>query len=321
MNKQMYDAFNTCEQLFVFDNDYNLFPRDAIQIICQTLNATPEQIHDIKILKKGMTNRSFLFMCKEKQYIIRIPGEGTQKLVNRKKEADVYATIRDKHICDNIIYISPKNGYKITEFLHNARNCNPLNPSDTQKCMNRLRAFHEKKLTVPHRFDIFRQIDFYESLWNRKASVYHDYRQTKQNIFSLRKYMEQNKAEEVLSHIDAVPDNFLFVEGKNGEDEIRLIDWEYSGMCDPHIDIAMFCIYAMYNKKQIDTIIQQYFIEGCSKKIRLKIYCYIAACGLLWSNWCEYKGELGIEFGEYSLRQYRYAKEYYQIVCSDNDFI
>ena len=31
-------------------------------------------------------------------------------------------------------------------------------------------------------------------------------------------------------------------------------------------------------------------------------------------NWCEYKRNLGVEFGEYSLRQYRYAKDYYRIV-------
>ena len=31
-------------------------------------------------------------------------------------------------------------------------------------------------------------------------------------------------------------------------------------------------------------------------------------------DWCEYKRNLGVEFGEYSLRQYRYAKEYYRIV-------
>lgn len=57
-----------------------------------------------------------------------------------------------------------------------------------------------------------------------------------------------------------------------------------------------------------------YFTEGCSDETRTKIYCYIAACGLLWSNWCEYKRNLGVEFGEYSLRQYRYAKDYYRIV-------
>jgi len=37
-------------------------------------------------------------------------------------------------------------------------------------------------------------------------------------------------------------------------------------------------------------------------------------CGLLWSNWCEYKSRLGVEFGEYSLKQYRYAKDYYKLV-------
>jgi len=41
-----------------------------------------------------------------------------------------------------------------------------------------------------------------------------------------------------------VPDNFLFVE-KDGKEEIRLIDWEYAGMQDPHVDVAMFCIYSL----------------------------------------------------------------------------
>ena len=36
-------------------------------------------------------------------------------------------------------------------------------------------------------------------------------------------------------------------------------------------------------------------------------------CGLLWSNWCEYKRGLGVDFGEYSLRQYRYAKDFYKL--------
>lgn len=85
-------------------------------------------------------------------------------------------------------------------------------------------------------------------------------------------------------------------------------------MQDPHVDIAMFCIYAMYDREQIDKLINAYFMEGCPKEIRIKIYCYIAACGLLWSNWCEYKRNLGIDFGEYSLRQYRYAKDYYNVV-------
>ena len=74
------------------------------------------------------------------------------------------------------------------------------------------------------------------------------------------------------------------------------------------------CIYSLYDKRQIDRLINLYFEGECPHNIHKKIYCYIAACGLLWSNWCEYKAILGVKFGEYSQRQYDYAREYYQIV-------
>ena len=115
-----------------------------------------------------------------------------------------------------------------------------------------------------------------------------------------------------LTLIDAVPDIFLIYYESNKE-KIKLIDWEYAAMQDAHVDIAMFCIYAMYDKEHVDQLIDIYFEHKCRDVIRLKIYCYIATCGLLWSNWCEYKRICGVEFGEYSLRQYRYAKEYYRI--------
>ena len=85
-------------------------------------------------------------------------------------------------------------------------------------------------------------------------------------------------------------------------------------MQDPHVDIAMFCIYAMYDKKAVDRLIDIYFENHCTINVRMKIYAYISVCGLLWSNWCEYKKTLGVDFGEYSLKQYRYAKEYYKLV-------
>ena len=107
------------------------------------------------------------------------------------------------------------------------------------------------------------------------------------------------------------------VENDGEISEIKLIDWEYAGMQDPHLDIAMFCIYALYDRKEIDHVIDFYFDYQVEKKVRLKIYSYIAIAGLLWSNWCEYKRILGVEFSEYALRQYRYAKEYYRIVMQE----
>ena len=269
---------NTYEQLREIDSDSSQLKTDAIQVICKALNADANDVTDITVLKKGMTNRSFLFTCKGKKYIMRIPGEGTDQLINRKQEAEVYHTIDGKKICDDIAYINPENGYKITEFLEGARVCDPLNYEDVKKCMKRLRNFHEMKLKVNHEFDIFGQMEFYESLWDGKPSVCKDYAKTKANVLSLKSYIDANVSEKVLTHIDAVPDNFLFIE-KDGQEEIRLIDWEYAGMQDPQVDVAMFCIYSLYNKRQVDRLIAAYFTEGYDDATRIKIYCYIAACG------------------------------------------
>ena len=304
---------NTYEQLREIDSDSSQLQTDAIQVICEALGAQQDEVTNITVLKKGMTNRSFLFSCKNKKYIMRIPGEGTDQLINRRQEAAVYQTIAGRKICDEIAYINPENGYKITEYLEGARVCDAENEEDLQKCMKKLREFHGQKLRVDHSFDLFGQMEYYESLWEGTPSAYKDYEKTKDHVLQLKDYIEENAGEQVLTHIDAVPDNFLFVQ-ENGKEEIRLIDWEYAGMQDPHVDIAMFCIYSLYKKEQVDHLIDLYFEGNCDERTRIKIYCYIAVCGLLWSNWCEYKRKLGVEFGEYSLRQYRYAKDYYKIV-------
>lgn len=302
---------NTYEQLRELDRESKQLQSDAISEISKVLNVFSCEIVDISVLKKGMTNRSFLFSCKGKKYIMRIPGEGTDRLINREQEANVYHVIAGKELCDDPVYINPQNGYKITAFLNNVRTCDPFNENDLRCCMEKLKAFHEMKLHVDHEFDIFGQIEFYESLWGGKPSIYADYKKTKENVWSLIPFIERHCKEKVLTHIDANHDNFLFYK-KDGVEQLQLTDWEYAGMQDPDVDIAMFCIYAMYNKEQSDHLISIYFKGECNAERKAKIYCYMAACGLLWSNWCEYKNTLGVEFGEYSLCQYRYAKEYFQ---------
>ena len=103
---------------------------------------------------------------------MRIPGEGTDQLINRRQEAAVIRLLMESIFAMIIAYINPENGYKITEFLEGARVCAPLNYEDVKKCMKRLHAFHDLKLKVNHEFDIFGQMEFYETLWEGMPSVY-----------------------------------------------------------------------------------------------------------------------------------------------------
>ena len=303
---------DTYEQLRDFDEESNQLKSDAIETIASRLNVAAEDVSDISVLKKGMTNRSFLFSADGSKYIMRIPGEGTDQLIDRFQEAEVYRTIAGLGLCDDPVYINPDNGYKITRFLEGVRTCDIESVEDLEACMAKLRRFHGMRLSVSHVFDIFERIDFYESLWNGVPSEYRDYERTKAGVLSLREYVESQPCDWCLTHIDAVPDNFLFHDDGEGGEALQLTDWEYAGMQDPHVDIAMFAIYAMYDKERVDRLIDIYFDSdgGCSRAVRAKIYCYVAMCGLLWSNWCEYKRSLGVEFGDYSLAQYRYAKDF-----------
>ena len=308
---------NSYEQLRDLDCYSTELQNESISVICKVFGCSNEDINDINTLKKGMTNRSYIFSVKDKRYIMRIPGEGTEQLINRKEEAEVYNTIKGYNVCDELFYINPDNGMKISAFVENSRCCDAQNEDDLKKCMKKLRKFHDLKLKVNHEFNIYEKIDFYESLWTEK-SIFQDYEQTKKNALSLKAFIDSCNPDFCLTHIDAVPDNFLFSTTEGGNEEIQLIDWEYAAMQDPHVDIAMFCIYSLYTERsEIDRLIDYYFDGKCSLKNRIKIYCYVALCGLLWSNWCEYKRQLGVEFGEYSLMQYRYAKDYFKIATEE----
>lgn len=308
---------NTYEQLREFDSDSDQLRSDAIDVIAECFGVDHSEVRNIEILKKGMTNRSFIFTCRDSRYIMRIPGEGTDVLIDREHEAQVYHMISGKGFCDDPVYINPKNGYKITKFLNDVRVLDPESEDDLRRGMKLLKRFHDQEIKVDHDFDIFGQIEFYQTLWNGHDSAYKDYVTTHENVLSLRSFVEKTAEKRCLTHIDAVPDNFLFYNDENGEEQLQLTDWEYSGMQDPHVDLAMFSIYSFYTKDEVDHLIDIYFGGNCSDVTRIKIYCYVAVCGLLWSNWCEFKSALGVEFGEYSLKQYRYAKEFYRIAVTE----
>jgi len=320
MNKQTGNVheFENLEELRRFDPSYNEASNSKImQAIAGCFGVSESEITDIEPIKEGMTNRSFTFMYNNNKYIMRIPGEGTDMMIDRKQEFDAYQAILPLDICDDIIFIDPQSGYKITRYWKNSRVCDPLNFNEVKSCFAKLREFHEKRLSVAHKFDVFERIEYYQSLWLEKESCFIDHAKTKSDIMSLKPYIDSLEVVESLAHIDSNHDNFLFV-----NDEIRLVDWEYAGKQDPHIDIAMFAVYAMYDsKEQIDRLIDLYFVEGCPRETRLKIYAYVAMCGFLWSNWCEYKRQLGVEFGEYALRQYRFAKDYYKIFNEEKEKI
>ena len=302
------DTYEQFKDLNTNANELNII---EINTICSVFDVNRSNIKNIVQLKKGMTNKSFIFSIFDKKYIMRVPGVGTDKFIDRENEYCVYKVIKNFNLSDEVIYIDSQMGYKITKYITGARTCDSNSYDDLKICMKKLKELHNLNLKVKHEFKILEEINKYERFFNG-VSMYKDYINVKNNIIKLNDFVRKIPKKMVLSHVDSIADNFL-IDGN----KVYLIDWEYSAMCDPHIDLAMFCIYSYFDLNKINEIIDIYFENKCEQLIRVKIYCYVAMCGLLWSNWCEYKMRLGVNFGEYSVIQYRYAKKFYKIACEE----
>lgn len=263
-------------------------------------------------LKQGMTNDSFIFSINNERYIIRVPGVNTEKIINRYQEYDVYQAIKDEEFVEPVVYIDRDKGYKISKFIENSHTVNPKDWNEISACLKRLRDFHSQLHRVEHYFDVFEHINYYESLMPN-ASIYEDYAETKKDIESLKSFIENSVTDWTLCHIDAVCDNFLVTENQ----DIYLIDFEYAAMQDPDLDVAMFIVYSLFNRQEIDQIIDIYFEHQVTRLKRYKIYSYIAIVGLLWSNWCEAKQDKELLNSLYAKQQYDYAKTFYQIVVDE----
>ena len=282
-----------------------------LEVIQSVFNIKNNDI-ELTPLKQGMTNDSFIFSINNERYIIRVPGVNTEKIINRHQEYDVYQAIKDEEFVEPLIYIDRDKGYKISKFIENSHTVNPKDWNEINACLKRLKEFHNQSHRVEHYFDVFEHINYYESLMPN-ASKYEDYKETKKNIESLEPIIENLVKDWTLCHIDAVCDNFLVTENQ----DVYLIDFEYAAMQDPDLDVAMFIVYSLFNRQEIDRIIDIYFEHQATPLKRYKIYSYIAIVGLLWSNWCEAKQDQELLNSSYAQQQYNYAKTFYQIVFDE----
>ena len=290
--------------------------KEVLEIICKLMKVKEDEISDITQLTIGMTNRSYIFTYKNERYIVRIPGVGTDTIINRKEEASVYNAVNGKGICEDIIYINPENGYKISRFIENTHVCESTNKDDVVLFLKTLSKFHELNLKVDHEWDTYEKFETYDSMWRGQPSVFTDYEELKEQVFDLRGYIEKHSGEKSLTHIDAVEINTLITNDKENP-RAYLIDWEYAAMNDPHVDLVAFILFANYDKKQTDWFIDKYFEirnQKCSYETRTKIYALMATFGLLWTSWCEAKRVEGQDYTDYAKTQYKFANDYLKYV-------
>ncbi len=332
--------FENLEELRQFDDKYiNDSGSKAMQIVSSVFKIPESLIVNIKCLKAGMTNKSWYFNVSDSEdapeeyrgraYICRIPGPGTEKLINRRQEAAVYEAVASLGITEELVYFDADNGYKISRYYNGARNADYGNLSELTQCMSVLKKLHNSGIKVDHEFDLRREILGYEKdIRDVKAEIpYEDYPSVRMHAEEVLGWLDSLKREHTISHVDSVKDNFIFT-----DEGLKMIDWEYAGMADPLMDIAMAAIYSYMTFPEARDLMKVYetapdidgnlkddlagvALQGINQEDAYAIVvAYMGLGGLLWALWGIYKMALGESFGDYTLKMYRYFKDSYKIL-------
>jgi len=304
-------SFHTLEELRDFDLQYaERSGNRNLRQIAAIFEVPEGLIRGLRWLDVGMANRSFHFELDGKAYIYRIPGPGSENLVIRKHEAAVYKTIGGLGIADEVVCLDPVSGVKVSRFYDNIGHVNMDDWGQISAAMAVLRRLHDAAIQVKHSFDIEEKLERFEALCRRLKCVrFEDYEGTRARLEEPLRYIREQGGARVLCHMDAAHVNFLV--GRDGA--LRLLDWEYAGLCHPLADVAMFGVFGSFSQEQMDKLLALYLGREPSRHEQLLCYSYCACGGLLWSLWAEYRQYLGEDFGAYAMQQYRAAKDYVRI--------
>ena len=283
------------------------------EYIVEALNIDERHIGDI-IPAGGMTNKNYKVSIKDKTYILRVPGSGTEEMINRKDEKRNSEVGCSLNLDTKLLYFSENTGIKISEFIKDAET---LTGTSAKKEKNMrmttelLKTLHNSNLKLNNSFDIIGKIELYENLLiNAKGKNFNDYDEIRGQVIGLKDILNDLQVEEVACHNDTVPENFV----KSGEGRMYLIDWEYSGMNDPMWDLAAHSIECNFSEDDEELFLNIYFGFSPDKNIRKRILIHKIFQDFLWSIWTNLKEAKGDDFGTYGMDRYNRAKENLKIL-------
>lgn len=234
----------------------------------------------------GMTNHSYKITGMDgQQYLVRLPGDGTEEMINRADERKSTELACRLGIDAQLLHFG-ESGTKVMRFIPDPQ---PMDESVMRKEENLkqaaeiFRRLHTCGEDTGVSFDVFEMASLYERLINKSDTpVYDDYEMIKNRVMKIKSIIDlSGEVRLVPCHNDSLIGNWVL----DGEGKLYLIDWEYSGMNDPMWDLSCLSIECDYSDDLDIQLLQTYF----GRKITLEEKQHFVAAKLfvdyLWTLW------------------------------------
>jgi len=253
------------------------------ELLVKVLGEGAEIVHE---MLGGMMNISYLVKDEnDKKYIIYIPTEQANEMVDRPLEKEHQRIIYELGLTSKNVYFDEKSGIKINEFIE-GDSLDKIAGFDYDKIATIFHKLHNSVMLSRVDYAPFtRFINEYE----KEALQYEEpsqlYKELRDFLFSKRNFLESQPL--VLSHNDAQRSNIV----KTPNDEYYFIDFEFVGNNDEIYDIAAFGNGTVSEGRKL---LEKYYDNNPSDNEIRRFYLWRIYISLQWYNVAitkHYRGE------------------------------
>lgn len=235
---------------------------------------------------RSLNNTNYVVEAKNKKYLLRIPGIGTELFCDREIEALAFKELSDKSFIEKNYFLDPISGIKISYFYDNNRIIDSLSDTDLNWLMEKLRLLHTTDISLPVD-TVFDRIKRYDSFVKKvKGEKYYedDFSKLLKEILTHEEsYLKTFTP--TLIHGDLSPNNAMIVD----DEKLLFIDLEFISNGDPFMDVANFAHDDNSDVERTIEFLEMYLtrVPTTNEVSRLLLLC--AAISLMWYIWAVYK--------------------------------
>lgn len=232
----------------------------------------------------GLTNLVYHVNAAGADYVLRIPGAGTEAYIDRVVELHNAAVAAGAGVSAEVLFGAP-DGLMLTRYLPGTTTMNPelfqRSEGAPARAARALKQLHGCKQAFRFRFELFAMIDDYLGHLDRLGAPLPDgYQEAVGEAEQVRRVLDRYPGELAPCHCDPLCENFL----DKGE-RMWIVDWEYSGMNDPFWDLGDLSVEAGFDSSRDEEMMLAWCGAEPSGDQFGRMVIYKAMCDLLWTLW------------------------------------
>lgn len=308
--------FDFVEELRAFDEKYiNNTESKIMSNICKVFLCDEKDIINFKPIHEGLTNTSFIFEVNHKKYVYRQPGEGTKSIINREHEKKVLEFAKKNDFDSTFLYMDELEGYKISYYVEEFYEPDYLSFDDSKKVIEVLRKLHSvQDDSINWEFRPWEEALEIEKIIKEKSSIQmSDFEDLKSKVGILYERIRNDGVKKCICHCDTYKYNWMMQ-----KDKVILIDWEYSGISDPGVDVGYYIVDAMYDFDEAERFIKEYCEDEYNETLRNHYLSYVAIIAYYWFVWALYRELMDADMGSSLYNWYSIAKKYSDMLVKTN---